>query len=71
MFRHLKRMLDGREAIRLDEREANWRMTHGYVEIVADAITLAVTDTRASGCMGLVTVARSNLLPFPFVLRRL
>jgi nucleoside-diphosphate-sugar epimerase len=49
MFRYLKRMLDGREAILLDEREANWRLTHGYVENVADAITLAVTDTRASG----------------------
>jgi nucleoside-diphosphate-sugar epimerase len=42
----IKRMLDEREAILLDEREANWRMTHGYVENVADA---AVTDTRASG----------------------
>jgi nucleoside-diphosphate-sugar epimerase len=49
MFRYLKRMLDGREAILLDEREASWRLTHGYVENVADAITLAVTDTRASG----------------------
>jgi nucleoside-diphosphate-sugar epimerase len=49
MFRYLKRMLDGRESILLDEREANWRMTHGYVENVAEAITLAVTDTRASG----------------------
>jgi nucleoside-diphosphate-sugar epimerase len=49
MFRHLKPMLDGREAILLDEREARWRWTHGYVEDVADAITLAVTDSRASG----------------------
>jgi nucleoside-diphosphate-sugar epimerase len=47
-FRYLKRMLDGREAILLDEREARWRWTHGYVENVADAITLAVTDSRAS-----------------------
>ena len=29
MFRYLKRMLDGREAILLDEREASWRLTHG------------------------------------------
>jgi nucleoside-diphosphate-sugar epimerase len=49
MFRYLKRMLDGREAILLDEREASWRLTHGYVENVADAITLGVTDARASG----------------------
>jgi nucleoside-diphosphate-sugar epimerase len=49
MFRYLKRMLDGREAILLDEREASWRLTHGYVENVANAITLAVTDGRASG----------------------
>jgi nucleoside-diphosphate-sugar epimerase len=56
MFRYLKRMVDRREAILLDEREANWRMTHGYVENVADAITLAVTDTRASGIYNVRTV---------------
>lgn len=49
MFPYLKRMLDGREAILLEEGEANWRWTHGYVENVADAIALAVTDKRASG----------------------
>jgi nucleoside-diphosphate-sugar epimerase len=49
MFRYLKPMLDGRETILLDEREARWRWTHGYVENVAAAITLAVTDSRASG----------------------
>jgi nucleoside-diphosphate-sugar epimerase len=49
MFPYLKRMLDGREAILLDEREARWRWTHGYVENVCDAIALAVTDSRASG----------------------
>jgi nucleoside-diphosphate-sugar epimerase len=49
MFRYLKRMLDGREAILLEEGEANWRWTHGYVENVADALALAVTNTRASG----------------------
>jgi nucleoside-diphosphate-sugar epimerase len=47
MFLYLKRMLDGREAILLEETEANWRWTHGYVENVADAIALAVTDPRA------------------------
>lgn len=49
MFRYLKPMLDGRPAILLEEHEANWRWTHGYVENVADAIALAVTDERASG----------------------
>ena len=49
MFPYLKRMLDGREAILLDEREARWRWTQGYVENVGDAIALAVTDSRASG----------------------
>lgn len=49
MFPHLKRMLDGREAILLEEREASWRLTHGYVENIADALALAVTDERASG----------------------
>jgi nucleoside-diphosphate-sugar epimerase len=49
MFPSLKRILDGRPAIVLEESVANWRWTHGYVENVADAITLAVTDERASG----------------------
>jgi nucleoside-diphosphate-sugar epimerase len=49
MFAHLKRILDGREAILLEEGEANWRWTHGYVENVTDAIVLAVLDERASG----------------------
>jgi len=46
---HLKRMDDGRPAIPLDENHARWRWSHGYVENVATAITLAVTDDRASG----------------------
>jgi len=49
MFPYLKRMLDGRPAIVLEECVANWRWAHGYVENVADAIALAVTDERASG----------------------
>jgi len=49
MFPYLKRMLDGREAILLEEGEANWRWTHGFVENVADAIALAVVDDRATG----------------------
>jgi nucleoside-diphosphate-sugar epimerase len=49
LFSYLKRMDDNRPAILLDEAEAQWRWTHGYVENVADAIAMAVTDDRASG----------------------
>jgi len=48
-FSHLKRMDDGRPVILLDEDQARWRWSHGYVENVAAAIALAVTDDRASG----------------------
>ncbi|HEX9134849.1 MAG TPA: NAD-dependent epimerase/dehydratase family protein [Ktedonobacteraceae bacterium] len=49
LFSYLRRMDDHRPAILLDEAEAQWRWTHGYVENVADAIALAVTDERAAG----------------------
>lgn len=49
MFMYLKRMLDGRPAILLEEGVAAWRWTHGYVENVVDAIVLAVTDERVAG----------------------
>jgi len=49
LFSYLKRMDDNRPAILLDEAEAQWRWTHGYVENVAAAIALAVTDERAAG----------------------
>src|SRR6202165_633425 len=49
MFAFLKRMDDQRPAILLDEVEAEWKWTHGYVENVAAAIALAVTDERAAG----------------------
>ena len=48
-FSHLKRMEDHRPAILLDEKQARWRWSHGYVENVANAITLAVSDSRSSG----------------------
>src|SRR5260370_31704014 len=48
LFSYLKRMDDERPAILLDEAEAQWRWTHGYVENVADAIAMAVTDDRDS-----------------------
>lgn len=49
LFPYLKRMDDRRPAIALDEHITRWRWTRGYVENVAAAIALAVTDERASG----------------------
>lgn len=49
LFEYLKRMDDGRPAILLEQGLARWRWTRGYVENVATAIALAVTDERASG----------------------
>jgi nucleoside-diphosphate-sugar epimerase len=42
-------MDDGRPAILLESGQAQWRWTHGFVENVAQAITLAVVDDRAAG----------------------
>jgi nucleoside-diphosphate-sugar epimerase len=49
LFEYVRRMDDGRPAILLGEGMASWRWTHGYVEDVASAIVLAVTDERAAG----------------------
>ncbi len=51
LFTYLKRMDDGRPAILLDEDLAQWRWSRGYVEDMAAAIALAVTDERAAGRM--------------------
>lgn len=48
LFEYLKRMDDRRPFILLEENEARWRWTHGYVENVADAVALAVSDERAA-----------------------
>ena len=48
-FEYLRRMDDGRPAILLETEQARWRWTRGYVEDVAAAIALAVTDERAAG----------------------
>jgi nucleoside-diphosphate-sugar epimerase len=48
-FSHLKRMDDRRPAILIDEDQARWHWSHGYVENIAGTITLAITDDRASG----------------------
>lgn len=46
---YIKRMVDGRSTILLESAQMNWRWTHGYVENVADAIALTVTDERSAG----------------------
>jgi nucleoside-diphosphate-sugar epimerase len=48
-FEYLKRMDDGRRRILIEEGQARWRWTRGYVENVACAIALAVTQARAAG----------------------
>lgn len=49
LFEYLKPMDDGRPFILMEERKARWRWSRGFVENVAHAIALAVTDERASG----------------------
>jgi nucleoside-diphosphate-sugar epimerase len=49
MFSYLKRMHDGRDFILLEEGQAGWRWTRGYVENVAAAIVLAIMTERAMG----------------------
>lgn len=49
LFKYVKRMYDNRHAILLDEGLATWRSTRGYVENVALAIALAVTDEHSTG----------------------
>ncbi len=46
---YIKRMDDARPAILLDDLQAVWRWTHGYVENVAEAIARSVVDRRAAG----------------------
>ncbi len=46
---YLKRMLGGRPALLLDEGMARWRCLRGYVEDVAAAVALAVTNPAAAG----------------------
>ncbi len=49
LFKYLKRMDDKRPVIVLDAGIAQWRWTRGYVENVAAAIALALTDERSAG----------------------
>ncbi|MBI4469245.1 MAG: NAD-dependent epimerase/dehydratase family protein [Acidobacteria bacterium] len=46
---YLKRMDDSRPAILISEEKSRWRWSRGYVENVAAAVTLALTDERAAG----------------------
>ena len=45
----VRRMDDGRSAIPLAESMASWRSSWAYVDDVAAAVSLAVTDERAAG----------------------
>jgi nucleoside-diphosphate-sugar epimerase len=47
LFQYVKRMDDGRQVILLAEDLANWHWARGYVENVAHAIVLAITNDRA------------------------
>ena len=49
LFSYIKRMDDKRSAILMGTGQAAWRWTHGYVEDVAAAIALAVTNERPAG----------------------
>jgi nucleoside-diphosphate-sugar epimerase len=48
LFLYLKRMDDGRPAILLEENQARWRWTRGYVENVAAAVARTATEGRAA-----------------------
>ncbi|MDQ3929565.1 MAG: NAD-dependent epimerase/dehydratase family protein [Chloroflexota bacterium] len=47
-YDYVKRILDNRPAILLDEGDARWRGPRGYVEDVALAIALAIVNDRAA-----------------------
>jgi nucleoside-diphosphate-sugar epimerase len=47
-FEYVKRMLDRRPAILLDQEMADWRWSRGYVEDVASSIYLAATRNSSS-----------------------
>jgi nucleoside-diphosphate-sugar epimerase len=49
LFHWVRRMDDRRPFILVGKRQAGWRFTHGYVENVAAALTLAITNSVAAG----------------------
>jgi nucleoside-diphosphate-sugar epimerase len=69
LFGELKRMRDHRPVILLEEKVARWCWSHGYVENVAAAITLAVVDDRATG--GIYNVAEPDALPREVWIRKI
>jgi nucleoside-diphosphate-sugar epimerase len=69
LFEYVRRMYDGRPAILLGEGMASWCWTHGYVEDVALAIALAVTDERAAGRV--YNVGEADTLPWAGWVREL
>lgn len=58
LFEYVKRMDDRRPAIVLDKELAAWRSSNGYVENVADAIVLVVTNKDA--CNRIYNVAEPD-----------
>ena len=62
LFPYLKRMDDGRPVIPLEKGMSGWRWTHGYVDNVADAIALAVTNDRAAN--RIYNVGEPDALPW-------
>jgi nucleoside-diphosphate-sugar epimerase len=48
-YPYLKRMLDHRPAILIDEAASQWQWSRSFVDNVAEAIALAVTDERTRG----------------------
>jgi nucleoside-diphosphate-sugar epimerase len=46
---YIRRMDDGRPAILMDEGQAGWRWTHGYVENLAAAVARVATDPSTTG----------------------
>ncbi len=49
LFPYLKRMVDGRRWILLDEQASQWRWSRIYVQNAAEAIAMAVVSDAASG----------------------
>jgi len=50
-FPYLKRMVDGRRSIILDEQGSQWRWSRTFVNNAAEAITRAVMSEQAAGCV--------------------
>jgi nucleoside-diphosphate-sugar epimerase len=51
LYKYVKRALDKRDSVLLDDQYANWRGSRGHVENVSHAITLAATEEVAQNCI--------------------